>query len=798
MSEMSFQTKVPKELQAPRCQISTLRSHIGGQYATEVTTDMACRCPHIDAYIPKYLDSGSLGLGGVGLSNRKGSKRLKRLTISDLHFASVLSESTSKKRKGSEGNHASSDKSNYRFGEEEMKLDLLMSGGGGAFTPLFPGTFVEQVHKERDFEKMLCVEIAKAAGEKVEEQPDHQGIGDFQKSNLLGEQIGNIQTEVFPNAATNNSSEKRHELEFRPSNTSSFSASKSTFLDGKKPHLSHDHAHNLSELKQMRKQRDQDIQAAELKVEAWLEVIRQNRLSYWNGDDMGCKQCLKNPKQGTDISHLPHGDSIMQCLDCSLVGCGSELLTSDDGSSKRHMQRHFLLTKHIFAITCGEKGEIYCMKCGDFVYCDVFDSEKERVEINFQVPWFQWDRHRKLQRSFAFREEGDDFYVIPNHFLPENKKYANSEHRSTCEPSAIVVWKGFQATYPPDVSYDFILAAQRTLSRLKFFRGDLIPSHFLKACDATSTIAYRQYQRRDRHWKIDCPVGIHNAGNICYISSVIQCIFNLRPVQQFFLRDAKHDCRACEILRSSNNQDASSIDGCLACEVDRLILTYYGSTQGLDLSVIVNSTDMSKQNLQGRLEQRISGGAVNNVEAFNDGKLDVPSKEQGMPIVISDFLATAWQMKDMALLAGNEQHDSHEFMQVLLDIIDRDCIRFEKTVIADRQDDEIRQVRSTVPSAGRTEQVPGSMTSIFSGSFRSVLMCDTCGFKRPSMEPFLNVSLAIGKGAASSRKTYNDDDDDNMNTRKRGQKMDVRTCKYLHFVYLQCITIEINLPAHEH
>jgi len=767
MSETLFQTKVPKELQAPRCQIAFSRSHIGEKYATEVTADMACRCPHIDAYLPKYLDSGSLGLGG--LSNRKGSKRLKRLTISDLHFASVLSEPTSKKRKDLVGNLASSDKSNYRFGEEEMKLDLVMSGGRGKFTPLFPGTFVEQVHKERDFERMLCVEITKAAGEKVE-QPNHQGIGDFQNQNLLEDQIKNIQNEVFPMAATNNSSEKRHESELRPSNTRSFS-----FLDGKKRHLGHEHAHNLKELMQMRQQREQDVQAAESRVEAWLEVIRQNRLSYWNCEEMGCKNCLKNSKQGSDRSHLPHGDSVMQCLDCSLVGCGSDFLTSDDESSKRHMQRHFLLSNHNFAITCGEKGEIYCMKCGDFVYCDVFDSEKERVEISFQVPWFQWDRHRKLQRSFAFREEGDDFYVIPNHFVPEDKKDTNSEHRSAREPSAIVVWKGFQATYPPDVSYEFILAAQRTLSRLKFFRGVLTPSHFLKACSSTSKIAYRQYQRRDRHWKIDCPVGIHNAGNICYISSVLQCIFNLRPIQQFFLRDAKHDCRACEILRSSNNQDASSVDGCLACEIDRLILTYYGSTQGLDFSVIVNSTDISKQTLQGQLEQRVSGGAVRNVEASNDGELDVPSTEQGMPIVVSDFLATAWKMKDMALLAGNEQHDSHEFMQVFLDIIDRDCNRFEKTIITDRQEEIVRQVRSTAPSAVRTEPVPGSMTSIFSGSFRSVLMCDTCGFKRPSMESFLNVSLAIGKGATTSRKTYNDD---NMNTRKRGQKMDVRTCKY--------------------
>ena len=69
------------------------------------------------------------------------------------------------------------------------------------------------------------------------------------------------------------------------------------------------------------------------------------------------------------------------------------------------------------------------------------------------------------------------------------------------------------------------------------------------------------------------------------------------------------------------------------------------------------------------------------------------------------------------------------------------------------------------------------MTSLFSGNLRSVLMCDKCGFKRTHTEPFLNVSLSLplGKSTNPGRKSYSDDSE-SMGTRRRGQKIDVRTC----------------------
>ena len=85
---------------------------MGEKYAAQVTADMTCRCPHLDAYFPKYLDLGSLGLFplqeqlgpafgygvdgaaamGVegGMIDPRNVKKAKRMTMSDLHMSSIL------------------------------------------------------------------------------------------------------------------------------------------------------------------------------------------------------------------------------------------------------------------------------------------------------------------------------------------------------------------------------------------------------------------------------------------------------------------------------------------------------------------------------------------------------------------------------------------------------------------------------------------------------------------------------------------------------------------------------------
>jgi len=58
-------------------------------------------------------------------------------------------------------------------------------------------------------------------------------------------------------------------------------------------------------------------------------------------------------------------------------------------------------------------------------------------------------------------------------------------------------------------------------------------------------------------------------------------------------------------------------------------------------------------------------------------------------------------------------------------------------------------------------------------------MCNTCGFKRTHVEPFLNVSLSFpfSKGTKPTRKSYGDGGNESFGTRgRRGNKFDIRSC----------------------
>jgi len=166
----------------------------------------------------------------------------------------------------------------------------------------------------------------------------------------------------------------------------------------------------------------------------------------------------------------------------------------------------------------------------------------------------------------------------------------------------------------------------------------------------------------------------------------------------------KHDCRTCEILRAASSQEGAPTI-CLACEVDTLMLEYYGNTVGLDISTLSDSPEPFPSNTPPATE---SGGDNLNSQPHSDDTLHATSHlERGMPIVASNFLATAWKSKDMAALAGNEQHDSHEFMQVFLDIVDKDCKRFQQSISSCREATACNRINSIHPDMQREPTSPG-------------------------------------------------------------------------------------------
>ena len=152
---------------------------------------------------------------------------------------------------------------------------------------------------------------------------------------------------------------------------------------------------------------------------------------------------------------------------------------------------------------------------------------------------------------------------------------------------------------------------------------------------------------------------MYNLGNTCFQSAVLQCLIACPPIQKYFLHDVMHHHASCAEYRQAGNQEspkrsssnassktASSskdrVGTCLACELDKLMLRYLGSSRGVDVFSAV----------------------------MEHSKPDVHMRE-GDPLVTSDMLACAWKCGGMNHLAGYDQRDAHEFLHGFLDNMGR-------------------------------------------------------------------------------------------------------------------------------
>jgi hypothetical protein len=388
------------------------------------------------------------------------------------------------------------------LGEQEKNLDLHLSGIMG-YTPLLPGTFLEKVIDERTFEAK-ATKIFDEAQEKhvyLEQSENlNQGNEIYVSKTIDGDQGGKklgMATKLQCNSGeetpmgrensipTIDDSEDnyRHALEIREKILSLRQQYIGENQVGSKPksinpipsrYQTNDKDEFMSKDKiiERQQQRQVDLKLANKRVACWLEIIKQNRSNYWSDYksekhcSFSCKICLKGIlKKKEKKETLPSGDSLFQCLDCSLTACGVDFLESQ--STKRHMQQHFLCSGHSLGITCGSKGEIFCMKCGDFVYNEVFDQEKERVEIGFHLPMYAWGRNLPILRSFRFGDIFEDFVIVPEdiHDISKEKTLSNK-----------IVWRGLRASYPSEVPEEFIQAARCTLNRFKVFHDSSIES----------------------------------------------------------------------------------------------------------------------------------------------------------------------------------------------------------------------------------------------------------------------------------------------------------------------------------
>ena len=179
----------------------------------------------------------------------------------------------------------------------------------------------------------------------------------------------------------------------------------------------------------------------------------------------------KRRKKQKCADELLNSNDLMQCLECSFIGC---MPSSVSPNSRQHILQHLLLTGHNFgtdeclslaslltcqrwfltlmltffllvAMTCGERIQIFCFKCGDFVFHPVFSQEADRIACAETLPLMAWKDHT-VQRSF------DAFQFL-----------RTLDHG--------VVWRGLIASYPPTVPQEHIQATEVSMKRHALFEG---------------------------------------------------------------------------------------------------------------------------------------------------------------------------------------------------------------------------------------------------------------------------------------------------------------------------------------
>lgn len=117
--------------------------------------------------------------------------------------------------------------------------------------------------------------------------------------------------------------------------------------------------------------------------------------------------------------------------------------------------------------------------------------------------------------------------------------------------------------------------------------------------------------------------------------------------------------------------------------MDKVIVTYFCRTVGVDESIFPQKTNLlipPKLNMD---FIEVKSQVYREPERIS--KVDKMGERRGMPILLTSFLSSAWQLPDMSQLAGNGQHDAMEFLQSFLSIIEKDCVRFQTSICSAKE-----------------------------------------------------------------------------------------------------------------